>query len=77
MTRPKRKKRQKSTARKAPANCPTGKPAYKTKKMAEEKMWRTIQGGRHGGYLPIRVYKCQCGYWHMTHKPERKPAHAK
>lgn len=71
MAQTKRKKRHKKETCKTPANCPTGKPAYKTKRLAEEKMWRTIHGGRHGGFLPIRVYKCECGYWHMTHKPKR------
>lgn len=52
-------------------NCPTKKQGYKDRKTATKKMYQVIHGACHNGRLPIRVYKCKCGYWHLTSKPKR------
>ena len=52
-------------------NCPTKKRGYKDRKSAQKKMYQVIHGAWHNGKLPIRVYKCKCGYWHLTSKAKR------
>ena len=58
--------------------CPlSGKAAYPT----EEKANRAIEiahnsptwENHHGGRLPVRAYLCECGWWHMTSRPLRRP----
>lgn len=59
----------------APASCPTPeKRRHGSKGQAEaamRKFWRT--GGK-GKVMPCRAYKCPCGAWHTTARPERGTA---
>lgn len=55
--------------------CPTpGKKRYPSRDHADEGMAIMWRRGTHGGYLPVRVYLCPCGSWHLTHKPARHTA---
>jgi len=47
-----------------------GKPAYPTREVALEEM-RDTWNIQHGSFAAVRVYKCGCGSFHLTHKPER------
>lgn len=54
-----------------PSTCPTPhKRSYPSKNHARNalhKTWRTgYRGGQHK--LPLRIYHCPCGKWHLTSK---------
>lgn len=53
--------------------CPTpGKRKFRSQSAADRELgnfWKSCPKGAKR--LPIRVYKCPCGYWHMTKRPER------
>lgn len=68
---PKSKNRRKIKSYKPGSNCPTKKRGYRNRNAAQRKMYQVIHGNCHGGKLPIRVYRCPCGYWHLTSKPKR------
>lgn len=52
----------------------TGKSAYPTEEKAMAAVERARNSetweDRHGG-LPVRAYLCECGWWHMTKRPQR------
>ena len=55
-----------------PPECVTPyKRKHPTQFHAEQALARTWKRGRHGGALPVRVYQCPCGAWHLTSKPLR------
>lgn len=56
-----------------PSPCPTPeKQRFRNRTTAEQELsnfWRSRRA--LGKAMPCRVYKCPCGYWHMTKRPER------
>lgn len=44
---------------------------YETQKKAEHAL-EFINEYDDPNYVPIRVYHCECGYWHLTSKPLNK-----
>ena len=49
-------------------DCPNPhKKAHPTKEQAENAMAKAWRTGVHK-HLPVRVYKCRCGKWHLTSK---------
>ena len=53
-------------------NCPTpNKNAYPNREQAHASLRRQWRQPRPGKHLPTRVYRCPCGAWHLTSKPDR------
>lgn len=49
--------------------CPTNhKKKYVTKEQANNALHKEWREGRRK-HMPVRIYKCRCGYWHTTSKP--------
>lgn len=54
--------------------CPTNKRSYDTRTAAEEALAKA-QLRIRGGKIPIRVYQCDCGFWHTTSTPLKEHKH--
>ncbi len=44
---------------------------YETQKQAETAL-KYVNEYDDPNYVPVRVYHCECGYWHLTSKPKKE-----